>query len=441
MSRSPLSFERKLLGAAVLAWLAIGISNLVLDPWFGYDEAAFAAVARGDAAAFWLYRSRGVVTLAQAGLQLGESAWMLRLPFLVLDLALPLAVYLAGRAAFDTRTGAWSAAVVVTSHQLLAQNGYVLGDVPATAGIVLGVAIACSELSREGGPRGYLVFAAPAFAGAFYCRYGSVPVITAACLLAPIIWWRGVRARPLVVLATGALLALLLIPHVAHSLRMTGSILGVLQTSAGVPRRAYLGEGLVTYITTNPFRYYGVLVAPCLVAAFVGVVRRPNRAKLYLVLVALAQIFAIGLQSHAQPRYIFVATTLLAIVGVDALRHARRASTRIALVVVAVSWLGAAYSVLVRAASHDDSRLSIVAAARVIQRDADRPCLVIAHSVPELVWATKCDVVQWYPGIQPLTLDPPRALYIVQTAIGGPIAGSGTELATAHAKARVWKLR
>jgi Dolichyl-phosphate-mannose-protein mannosyltransferase len=439
MSRSPLSFERKLLGAAVLAWLAIGICNLVFDPWFGYDESAFAAVARGDAAAFWLYRSRGVVTLAQLGQAFGESAWIIRLPFLVVDLALPLAVYLAGRCAFDARTGAWSAAVIVTSHQLLAQNGYVLGDVPATAGIVLGVAIASRELSREGGPRWTLLFAAPAFAGAFYCRYGSVPVITAACLLAPVIWWRGTRARPFVVLATGALLAVLLIPHVVHSLRMTGSLLGVLQTSAGVPRRAYLGEGLVTYVTENPLRYYGVLVAPCLVAALVGVVRRPNRAKLYLVLVALAQIFAIGIQSHGQPRYIFVATTLLAIAGVDTLREIKR-GPRIALAIVLAGWLGSAYLVVERAASHDD-RLSIVAAANVIQRDADRPCLVIAHSVPELVWATKCDVVQWYPGIEPLTLDPPRALYIVQTTVGGPIEGRGTELPTAHPKARVWKLR
>lgn len=423
----------------MLAWLVTGVANLVFDPWLGYDESAFAAVARGDAAAFWLYRSRGVVTLAQLGQLFGESPWIMRIPFLVVDLALPLAVYLAGKSAFDARTGAWSAAVIVTSHQLLAQNGYVLGDVPATAGIVLGVAIVCGELARESGPRWSLLLAAPAFAGAFYGRYGSVPVIAAACLLAPIVWWRGVRARPLVVLATGALLALLLVPHVVHSLRATDSVLGVLTTSAGVPRRAYVGEGLVTYVTTNPFVYYGVLVAPCLVAAFVGVVRRPTRAKLYLVLVALAQIFAIGIQSHGQPRYIFVATTLLAVVGIDAIRPMR--APRIALALVAAGWLVATISVERRAASHEDTRLSIAAVGRVIQRDADRPCLVIAHSVPEVVWATKCDVVQWYPGIAPLTLDPPRALYIVQTAVGGPIEGSGTELPTGHAKARVWKLR
>lgn len=438
-----MSFEGQLVGAAMLAWLAAGVCNLIFDPWFGYDESAFAAVARGDPAAFWLYRSRGVVALARLGLELGPAPWAIRIPFLVVDLALPLAAYLLGSRAYDQRTGAWAAAVIVTSHQLLARNAHVLGDVPATACFVIGIAIAAGELARNDGPRWRLLLAAPAFAGAFYLRYGSAPVVAVACLLAPVVWWRSVRKRPLVVLATGAALAVLLLPHLLHSCDATGSPVGVLEVSAGVPRRAYIGEGLVTYLTTNPFRYYGALIAPCLVAALVGVVLHCSRVTLYLFAVALVQVVAIGMQSHAQPRYVFIATTLLAVIGVDTVRRWRLASQRLALAIVATTWLVSTLRVIEVKRGHEALRASIAAAARAIQSDADRPCLVIAHSVPELVWATKCDVVQWYAGIEPQTLDPPRALYLVETATGGPIdvRGALAELPTTHPKTRVWRLR
>src|SRR6185503_12187704 len=128
--------------------------------------------------------------------------------------------------------------------------------------------------------------------------------------------------RPGPVIAAIALFAVLLIPHVLDSLAATGRPLGILEISRATPPRAYVGEGLVTYLTANPFRFYGALVAPIALAGLLGVARTRRRAAWYLWLVAVAQLVAIGLQTHAQPRYIFIATALFVVLGVEVIRAA-----------------------------------------------------------------------------------------------------------------------
>ena len=442
------TLERRLLAASVVAWVVTAIVNLVTDPSLGYDESAFATVARGDDTPNWLYRSRGVTTLAQLGIALGGGEWALRLPFVVIGLGLPLAVYALGRAAFDARTGAWAAAVIATGHQMLGRNAHVLGDVPSALGVVAGLAIVVGELSREEGPRRRLLLAAPAFAFAFYMRYGSAPVIAIAAVLGPLVWFRTARRSPGIVFATGALLALLLVPHVVHSLAQTDSVLGVLRFSAGVPRREYVGEGLVTYVTSNPFRYYGLLVAPCLVAGLAGIVLR-RRAPAYLVAVAVAQIVIIGLQSHAQPRYVFVAVAILVVVGVGAISAVMpRASPRITLVVLAATWLWSTRWIVRTNTKLTETRESIVAAADAIRRDANGPCIVLATSLPQVLWYSGCRTGRWYYDLDEGALSPARRRYLVETPAGYPVdpqwaidhAVKLRELPTGHAKSRVWRV-
>jgi len=446
-------FESQLLAAALLAWLVAGIVNLATTPILGYDEAAFAALARGADTPNWLYRSSGVTLLAQ----LGDSETLLRLPFLIVGLALPLAAFALGRAAFDARTGAWAAAVLATGHQLLGRNAHVLGDVPSVAGLLAGLAIVVGEFTREGGPRRRLLLAAPAFAAAFYFRYGSAPVIAAALVIAPLIWFRVVRVHWRIVVVTGALFGVLLVPHVIQSLDETGSVLGLLRFSAGVPRRAYIGEGLVTYVTSNPIRYYGVLVAPCMLAGLAGLALRKRPAS-YLVIVALAQIVTIGLTSHAQPRYVFAGVCILVVVGVAAIVTARASGraamrrlplSRAALVALVLAY---AWSVRwnVRANGKlGEQRASIIAAADAIRRDGDSPCIVLAASLPQLLWYSRCGAGRWYYELDAGALLPNRRRYLVETAVGNPIdmewapyhAVVLDELPTGHPKSRVWRLR
>ena len=384
---------RRLLAAAVIAWLVIALIGLVLGPPLGHDEAAFALVARGDSpVGEWLYRSQGTVWLAKLGLALGGAEWQMRLPNALLGAGMPIAVFAAGRAAFSERTGAWAAAVIAGAHPMVLRGAELLSDLTSAACMLGGIAVIVGELERPDGPRWRIVAAAPLFAAAFYLRYGSAPVIAFALAVAAVLWWRAVAARPLRVLALGALLALLIVPHLLHSIRVTGRSLGILEVSAGMPRRAYIGEGLVTYVTENPFLYYGVLAAPVAVAGLVGMVRVRRKAPWYLALLALSQLISLGLQSHGQPRYVFFAVALLVVLGVEVIARADR--PRVAVALVAASWLGTAIFAIWHFPSVTRTREPIVEAAERARDDAaGRPCTAIAMLVPQLQWYSGCEVV------------------------------------------------
>jgi len=400
--------DRRLLAAALLAWSAMAVLGLVLGPSLGHDEAAFAIAARGGApAGAWLYRSDGTVEIARLGIALGGAAWQLRLASAVLGTGVVIAVFAVGRAAFDARTGAWAAALIAGAHPMVLRSAELLSDLPATACILGGIAIVVGELDRDGGPRWRIAWAGPIFAAAFYARYGSAPVVAFAIAAAALTWWRAVAARPLRVLAMVVALAVLVVPHLVRSLDATGSPFGILKVSAGMPRRAYVGEGLVTYLTSNPFLFYGALVAPVAIAGLVGLARVRRRAPWYLAIVAIAQLVSLGLQSHGQPRYVYVATALFVVLGVDRLarldwprlahlawpRLAGLDWPRLALGLIWLSWLGAAIAVVLQDRHVDDERAPIREAARVIRaHTGDRPCSAVAMIVPQLMWHSGCEV-------------------------------------------------
>jgi hypothetical protein len=446
------SFERRLLIAAAAVWIAIAIAMLALAVPLGHDEAAIAMSARGDAPADWLYRSRGLVALARLGVLAGGAEWQLRLPIAVLDAGVVFAVFAVARAAFGAAAGAWAAAVVAGAHWMVLRSAELLGDLPAAACTLAALALVVTELGRADGPRWRLVLAAPLLAAAFYVRYGTLPVIAVAGVAAALLWWRSILRRPGPVLAAIALFAALLVPHVLDSLASTGRALGILEISRATPRRAYLGEGLVTYLTANPFRYYGALVAPVALAGLVGVVRARRRAAWYLWLVAVGQIVALGLQSHGQPRYIFIATALLVVLGVDAVRAAIPAARgallrRAALVLVAAAWAVAAIAVVLLHHVLIEARAPMVSAAETVRRDAaGGRCIVASRAAPQLAWYTGCTPVRL---VEEAAFDPwprDRRQYIVG------LPGSSIDVAAVAATqraipvelpastARVWRL-
>jgi len=438
--------SRRLLGAALLGWAAVAAMNLIAGPPLGHDEAAFAIVARGGAD-IWLYRSRGVAYLADLGVALGGADWQMRLASAVVGLGVVLAVYAVGRAVFSARTGAWAAAVIAGAHPMVIRNAELLSDLPATAAVLAGVAVIAAELGRPEGPRWRLVLAAPAFAAALYLRYGSAPVIAIAALSALVLWWRTIAARPGPVIATAAGFVVLLLPAAVYSLHQTGTVLGVLRLSSGVPYRPYWGAGLVTYMTSNPFAYYGALVAPVMLAAILGLARTlRGRGPWFLAIIGFGQLLAIGLPIHAQPRYVFIAVALMVVLGVEALRPLAR--PRLALVAVAAAWLGVAIAgiLLNRAIAH--SRGAILAAAAAIRADHRAgSCTVIAPKVPQLMWYARCDGALAVPT-DAWALAPGHDRYLVSTPYA-PFDGSAfaaahqltaVELPTGDARARVWAI-
>jgi 4-amino-4-deoxy-L-arabinose transferase-like glycosyltransferase len=402
-----MSFERRLALAAVAAWLAVAIVALAFGPPLGHDEAAFSVAARGDGPP-WLYRSTGVIAIAHVGVALGGADWAMRVASVVVGAGVVVGGFAVGRAAFDERAGAWAAAVIAGAHPFALRSAELIGDLPATACVLLGIAVLIEELRRDGGPRWRVLGVAPAFAAAFYFRYGSAPVIALAGAAAAALWWRSIARRPLPVVTAAALFVALLAPHALHSLETTGSLLGVLEVSARMPRRAYVGEGLVTYLTSNPFLFYGGLVAPVMLAGLAGVVRKPSRPAIFLAVVAVGQIVAIGLQSHAQPRYVYVATALLVVLGVDGVARfaedRKLAGRRFALALVALAWLGCAIAIVPYTRWLSRERGFIVAAAAAIRTDAaGRPCVANARVVTQLMWYTGCEGYLYKPetGLPP----------------------------------------
>jgi hypothetical protein len=449
------TFERKLLVAALIGWAVIAALNLAWGPPLGHDESAFALVGRG--AGGWLYRSRGIAALAHVGLALGGADWQMRLVMAVVNFGVVLAVYAVGRAVFSPRTGAWAAAVIVTAHPMAARSAELLGDLSGMAGVVAGVAVLAGELARPGGPRWRLVLAAPAFAAAFYFRYGSAPVIAIAGLAALGLWWRAILARPAPVIVTALVLAALLVPHFRDSITVTGSALGVLKFSSGVPRRAYWGEGLVTYLTSDPFVYYGAIVAPVIVGGLVGlVVHFRTRAAWFVAIVAIGQVVAIGIQSHGQPRYVFIAVALFVVLGAEAWRalvapRLGRFATRLGLAAVGLAWLALAVAIVPYNLRITNSRQTLMAAAATIRADhaahPGAPCTVLSLVAWQLMWYTGCDgyvtraMGHDVPG-------QPDARYLVSTPYGSVDGAqfaaerglTARELPTGQPHSRVWLL-
>lgn len=388
--------ERRLLHAALVAWGIVAILGVLVGPPLGHDESAFASAARGDAPA-WLYRSTGVIAIAKIGLGLGASDAAMRIVPVLVSFSIIIGVWLVGSRAFDERVGAWAAAVAVGAHPMALRSAELIGDLPATGCLLVGIAMLVSELKREDGPRWRIVSSGVAFAAGFYLRYGSLPVIGVAGLAAAALWWRSIVKRPLPVIAAAVVFAVLLVPHVLHSIDETGSVLGVLDVARKMPRRDYVGEGLVTYFTSNPFSFYGGLVAPVMLAGLVAIVRPPTtwRPTIYLGVIAIGQFLAIGIESHAQPRYVYVATALLVVLGVDAVRRVAAAKqwriARVAGGLVALAWLAVAVIVVPYDRHLANEREPIVVAAQSIVDDsAGRPCVIGARVVTQLMWYARC---------------------------------------------------
>jgi 4-amino-4-deoxy-L-arabinose transferase-like glycosyltransferase len=446
------TFERRLLLAALGAWLVVTVLGVIAGPPLGHDEAAFSVIARGGGSA-WLYRSSGVVALAKIGVALGGHAWTMRLVTAIAGFGVPLGAWSVGRRASGERTGAWAAAVIAGAHPMMLRSAELIGDLPATACLLAGIAVLVGELEREdAAPTWRMLLAAPAFAGAFYLRYGSAPVIAIAAGAALALWWRPIVRRPVPAIATALVFAGLLAPHAVHSLHATGKLFGILEASSRMPRRAYIGEGLVTYALWVPQLWFGALVTPLVLCGLVAVVRPPPRvrATYFLGAIAIGQIVAIGLESHAQPRYIFVATTLLVVLGVAWLQRALLPRPRAALALVAVSWLGCAVAVVPFDVHLARLRVPLMAAAETIRADAHgQPCIVVARVVTQLAWYTGCqtellrdprELAPIPPGVRGYIASVPHGTADVAEVAAALHATPGP-IATGDDRSQVWLLR
>lgn len=403
-TESSVAASRRLYLLSLAAWIVAMLVQWAYDLPLNHDEAAYAETARhllDGQPAPWLYRSVGVNLLAVPGVLLGGSDAALRVVPILVSIAFFATLWFVGRRLVGAVAAAWACAVVAGTYAIALRGPQLLSDLPAAACLLMATLLVATELERGTGPTWRFVAVAPWLAAAFYLRYGSVVPIAVLGGAAVLVWPRAILRRPLPVLAAAALFVGLLVPHFLHAIEVTGAPLGILTGSSHIPRRAYVGEGLVTYFTANPFVFYGGL-APFLLVAGVASVVWPappaRRVARYLWLTALATVVILGIQTHGTARYVYFSTLLLCFLGADLLVRAVRRwwpdhswPRRAALTLVALAWLVMFGLAGPGANVSEASRRWTVMVADLLRQDAaGRPCHVLARHRTQLMWYGGC---------------------------------------------------
>lgn len=414
--------DRRSLGlvfaCGLTAWIACALVMWGSHSPLGHDESQYALTATdllSGRAARWNYVSVGMNVVSLPGVLLGGSERALRFLPMLLGIGFAVsAAYLALRT-LDARTGAWVVGVLAATTPLVTRSADLLSDIPAAGCLLLGTSIVVSELTNPDGPRRRFVFAAPAFAAAFYVRYGSSIPIAVIGAVGLLFGWRSMRKRPLPVIAAVALFIALWIPHLVYSAATTGSALGILRDNASVLNRAPSGPALWTYLTKNPFFYYGAITTVLMAVGIASILAVRHRAATMLWCIAVGGFVAIGLTPVAQVRYLYFPIVLFVILGVHWIarrvgtlqpRHQRRVAVGAGVVLV-IAWAFVFRSVYrVPGIRQEGVKGTLRAAAAIRSAARGAPCFVVCRHTTEIEWYSGCEAVVELPvasiGKQPM---------------------------------------
>ncbi|HKE14202.1 MAG TPA: hypothetical protein VKB80_05045 [Kofleriaceae bacterium] len=407
-----------LFAAAIALLVAALARQIAVDAPLGHDEAIYAGggrevLAGTPASGFELHRSVGMKLLAAAGLLLGPTERDLRSIVVLCSVGFLLAYRLLGARALGRWPAAWAALAMVTSFGFQRRGAEILSDVPALLVLTVLVVVVMGQLGRrgEGGrPGPWLLAAAPLAAGAFYLRYGLCTSLVGIAVAAAAAWWRPLAAGRWLALATAGLFALLVAPHVIHSVRETGSPIGILQASGDAAHRAYLGQGLVQLPAALALEGGAVLLVLVVIGAVQGarcLVRlrrerrhsRPpaeDRATAFLWVASVFHIAATGLFAHAEFRYFLFGVAGLTLIGAAALCTwaAPRGAVRLGVVAGLALVAAAAVTDQVNIARYTrlrDERQVLVAAAAELRRAAGPGrCAALTGQVSHIGWYSPC---------------------------------------------------
>lgn len=392
-----------LFGLALCSWTA---SALVLSgaEMLGHDEARYALSARdwiAGHAVRWNYVPYGMNLIAAPGVAAGGGPHALRAVSVVLGIGFVLAAAHLARRVASARTAAWLVATLAGTASIVKRSGELLSDLPAALFLVLAITLLVEEIDRtDDGPRWRIVAVAPLLAAAFYVRYGTCIPIAMIGVAAVAVGWRTIAARPAPAIATVALLAVLLVPHVAMSIRLTGSALGIVREGSTLMGAGF-ASSLVTYTTSNPFTYFG-LTAPVLVAGVLSIVRIRDRRRGLVWAIAILDILALGLVPLAAVRFLVVGLALLALLGIDAIERAvavrsprvRGWVAALAAVALVAAWVESDLAAYLLATTARTRAARTVLAADAIRRDAaGAPCEVLGRHTTQLEWYSGCETV------------------------------------------------
>jgi 4-amino-4-deoxy-L-arabinose transferase-like glycosyltransferase len=433
-----------LFGAALLLLAAMLVRQLVVDAPLGHDEAIYATGGRelvtgAPPSGYGLHRSIGMKAVAAIGVMAGSSGWALRAVVVLASLGFLLAYRALGARAFGRWPAAWAAAAMVTSFGFQRRGAEILSDVPALLLLVLVLLVFVRELGgrAEGGRPGpgFLVVA-PLAAAAFYLRYGLSTSVVAIGVAAAAVWWRPLVAGRRTVLATFALFALLLLPHILHSVGETGSPLGILQVSGDAAHRDYLGQGLVQFPRVFALEGGPVLLVLFVIGAVAGAralrrlrlarrhARPPaeERVVAFLWLASVFHILVTGLLAHAEFRYFFFGVAGLTLIGAaSACQWAsgrRRLGVAAALALLAVALVTHQVNIQRYARVSRMRQVLVDASAEVRRLSGAESCSALSRHAPHIGWYSGC-AASWMGGRAPAAASGARFLVLFAREPGG----------------------
>lgn len=421
------TWHRRIVAIAAIGGFAVWIVNALVR-WvqavpLGHDEARYALDARdflAGVAPRFLYSAPGMTLVPVPGLVAGGTERALRLLPVLLGIGFLVCVWRLARKLFGGTTAAWTVALLAGSPPLAVHSSELLSDLPSTALLLLAVYVLVTEASRTEGPRWRLVWIAPLLAASFWMRFGCAPAIAIIGGVFLVAGWPAWRARPWPLCVAAVLAALLVLPHFYRSWQLTGTPLGILEMSREIPGEA---QGLLGYLR-SPLAKYGVLISVAMVAGIAGTVPlQRTRARLALLAIAVGQVLVLAYTTQAQPRFIYLATVLLVMLGVEAIRAVAERITpsrrlplaAVALLAVGATWASTlAHAVDTYAEARSERYPRTFIASAVIRADhaPSQPCDVVVDGDRTRV--------EWYSGCRAImyAADSRGRLYIVGDGLG-----------------------
>jgi hypothetical protein len=397
------------LAAAVVVWYFASKANV----YIGHDEAVYANKARS-----WLTdlpdvgymptRPLVVPALGYVALAIHESLFSFRVVGLLLTLGTLAAVYFVGAKLASKAQAAVTVLVVLSMFPFVVRMTETLTDIPSS-GLLLIVAYLVVRAQQR--PNALLVAAGVALL-AFYLRYGVISGIGAVALAGLLAYgWRAWWARRRHVLGAAAIFLGGMVPHFIQAMREFGSPVGIMTKAGTGAGRAFLGEGLVDYVSWLPDRLAGDLGGVLILAGFVlaaAVVRRRFRGRIeanerWIVVFAVAsalQFLLLGISSHGEQRFVFFAIIAMTLIGIHLLakRIPRHSGVLLGLVAVLASvQIVATTLTLTQILSVTEARRGpLVEAAKNV--GLRHPCTIVGPSYtfnipPEVGWYAECSVL------------------------------------------------
>jgi hypothetical protein len=414
-----------LLLLAILALFALIVVRLIaIRMILGFDESIYALTTRswvaGTPNTGWApHRSPGISILGVVPWALGGSDAAFRMIGFLFGLGAIVVAWGIGRRLAGPAAGLFGALAIACIPDLQLNASFFLTDVPSTTLVLLLVLLTWRAFEERGDDRGMptrrWLLLAPVAAAAFYVRYGaSLPILFVAVAVL-LVWPRRAAASWRGLLLSGALLGVLLLPHLVEATRLLGSPWAIALSARNLAAPDYPGQALGIYLrdffstVAGPFAGTLAIAGPVALAWRLVARRRWDRLTrgyLFLLLPAVAVGLILGEVALAQTRYIYVPLALLAIAGAAAVPEALRGlpgklrlpMAGLAIAVGMVIMLGSGAGTVATQAAYAPGQRYLIEAAQRIRADALRQdpdsaepqCAVLAYLVPEVTWYSGC---------------------------------------------------